>query len=628
MRLSFWLALGLGILAASALPPRPAHAAAGVLSYHARVVHHNRDNLSYVQGTIDMASSDFEELVERNFRLDWKQLPGRVLPVGDSLPSIWEVGGKSCQRLGEALPRYESPLLRHFIVGQVIPAPDAIKPGASYLSGQLVIQTATCDAERFEIVASFNGSALVVVGRREQRDGQSLTRDLAVLGPQSELYQYFIDDISWSPDPPQVAIALPAFNREDYVAFPEGASQPVAIRPIKDWLVFQAQLPSGRPLNLVFDSGAETMILDELVLKLDAKLSPAGELPVAGAYSVEPMRLYKGFSFEVGGVKFKNLPVFGTTLTSLTAGAGMRIHGVVGNEILQLCRLDIDLKDGQLKLAQLSEPGTPEGTQLKLTFINELPHVQAQVQGNEEALLLVDTGQRTPLSVNLDYLDQRALGDDLVMDGFLGDIAGGLVPRYMVEQLDVSIAGRTYREKSVDAAMDSTYSYEGVPVVGSIGFPLLARHFGGITFDYSRDAMFVRNPGDDLVFTGNPKAWDKPAGPDWRLASAGQPGSGATAAAAAQGTPAEDKPQDGDSRRPKLVAVKKREAKLPDMPLGNKAVADPLSLVRAAPPADAEDAPPESALSVAEQSFLMLLRDAGAALSKSLAASAQRYKQK
>jgi hypothetical protein len=38
---------------------------------------------------------------------------------------------------------------------------------------------------------------------------------------------------------------------------------------------------------------------------------------------------------------------------------------------------------------------------------------------------LLDTGQRTPLSVNLDYLDSHALGDSLVMNGFLGDIKIG-----------------------------------------------------------------------------------------------------------------------------------------------------------------------------------------------------------
>jgi hypothetical protein len=75
----------------------------------------------------------------------------------------------------------------------------------------------------------------------------------------------------------------------------------------------------------------------------------------------------------------------------------------------------------------------------------------------------------------------------------------------------VSLAGETYTEKVADASADSTFDYGGVPVIGSIGFPLLAHHFGGITFDYSRKLLTLRDPGQDRVFAGRPEAWTAPA---------------------------------------------------------------------------------------------------------------------
>jgi hypothetical protein len=326
-----------------------------------------------------------------------------------------------------------------------------------------------------------------------------------VLGPGGELYQYLLDEVQLGEAQP---IALPTFDPQQYVAFPAGDSTPVATRPIKDWLIFQAELPTGRKLNLLFDSGADTMIVDDMVLRLDAGLDPVGETLVDSGIGSGMMKLYQGFGFKVGGVEFKNLPVMGGTLTSVTAGGGgVRIHGIVGNEILQLCQLDLDLAGGTLRLRRPDSP-EPGGTQkLPLTFIQQLPHIYANVADKGPALLLLDTGQRTPLSLNLDYLDEHKMADSLVMDGFLGGIKGGLLPRYMLEKVQVGIGNESYTEKTVDATPISTFEYEGIPVAGAVGFSMLARHFGGLTFDYRRRALYLRDPGENLLFTGRPEAW-------------------------------------------------------------------------------------------------------------------------
>ena len=71
--------------------------------------------------------------------------------------------------------------------------------------------------------------------------------------------------------------------------------------------------------------------------------------------------------------------------------------------------------------------------------------------------------------MNIDYLEDYNLGDDLVMNGFHSDITGGLRPRYMIEELGLSLAGHKYEERVVDAMMEASFNHEGVPVVGSIG---------------------------------------------------------------------------------------------------------------------------------------------------------------
>jgi len=574
-----------------------AQAGSGSLAYAARVVHNNRSQLSYVDGRIDLASGDYDERVERSYNLNWRELPGQMLPTTPALPSVWGVGGRTAQRYGTAqqtggnLPRFDSPLLRHFIVGQVLADVEALQPQQTFLSGQLVIQSVDVQDGSFEVVASFRGAALVAVGRRADVDGKKLVRDVAVLGPEGELYQYFIDEMHWSADPPAQPIALPPFNAADYVTFPAGEAQPVPIRPVKDWLVFQATLPDGRPLNLVFDSGAEKMIIDDWVLKLDAGLKPHGDLAVSGALESGQMQQYDGFAFNIGGVQFKNLSVVGTQLTSLGIGANMRIHGIVGNEILQLCRIDFDLESGEMRLSQPGNDTAPGGEQLALTFIKELPHVEAQVADGSTALMLLDTGQRAPLSVNLDWLDSEKLGDKLKMSGFLGDITGGLAPRYIMEDLDLSLGGQTYHEKAVDAAMDYTFQYDGIPVVGSIGFSLLARHFGGITFDYSHKLLYLRDPAENHEFFGQPEAWAK-AGP-----AAEGAGAESVASAAAETTPAQQVAAAVvpplDPRRP--VLLRDHDASSDDprasyqLDAAGDSAADPLQLVRASPPEGGDD---------------------------------------
>lgn len=539
------------------------NAAQGSLTYTARVVHNNRSALSYVSGRVDFATGDFEEHVDQSYLLDWKQLPARMTPSSCALPSVWGVDGRSAQELGAALPRIDSPLLRHFIAGQLLGAPEAVQPGREFLLGQLKIGTVKVDAWGFEIVASFRGAPLVLVGRSSpgEHGGRTQLHDLAVLGPSSELYQYFFEQVAYSPTALTPLPVLPVLDRARYVSFPAGAAQSVAIRPVKDWLVFQASLPNGRPLNLVFDSGAEQMVIDDLVLKLDSRLKPVGDMAVSGALADSPMQLYEGFSFNVGGVQFKNLSVAGTSLTQLGYGADVRIHGIVGNEMLQLCQLDLDLENGKLTLIP---PGTAEpqalaaGTQeLPLTFIRELPHVAATVHNDKPALLLLDTGQRTPLSVNMDFLEHYKLSDSMKMNGFLGDITGGLLPRYIVENLPVTLGSSTYTEKVADAGADSTFDYGGVPVIGSIGFPLLARHFGGITFDYSRKLLTLRQPGENRVFAGRPEAWIAPA-----TLVATTPPTTPAAPAAAGNTPAET----DDAAAARSVPARSQPGPVPEPP--------------------------------------------------------------
>jgi hypothetical protein len=555
-------------------------AGTGTLTYRARVVHNNRATVSYVAGVVDLASGDFDEQVERSFSLDWQRLPGRVTESRPALPDIWSVGGRVAQRYAGSPPTYDSELLRHFILGRVLTGVEQLAPEQQYLNGQLVIGSVSHDEQGFEVVASFRGTALVVAGRYHDVDGLRAPSDFVVLGPASELYQYFFTDMRWQDGPPATPITLPQFNPADYVTFPKNGVQPVAIRPVKDWLVFQATLPNGRPLNLVFDSGAETMIVDDWVLQLDSDLQPVGEMPVSGGLASGTMQLYEGFSFVVGGVEFKNLAVAGTQLTMLGFGADLRIHGIVGGDILRLCQLDLDLDGGQLKLSPLGQAQPPAGEAVPLTIIQELPHVTAQVHGTGDALLLLDTGQRTSLQVNLDWLDSYQLGDELMLNGFLGDVAGGLTPRYIIEQLDLQLGQERYTEKTVDASLDSTFTYDGLPVVGSIGFPLLARHFGGITFDYSQKLVYLRDPGDH-TFLGQPDAWPdmaikpvKRTSPWHRTDLAGGQAAAGTAPAAGG----------GDQRRPvlSLRSADELRAALESGAYTGPSTADPLDLVAGA----------------------------------------------
>ncbi len=557
-------------------------AAEGSVSYRARVVHDERQNISYVDGRVDLASNAYEEIVGQSYTFSWRSMPAQMISTRSAMPSIWSTGSRSAQKLGDAFPRFDSPLLRHFVVGRVIADPMAIEAGQTFLGDQLKIDSVEFDEDSFEIIAMFRGSPLVVFGKLQQDAGHTLAGDFGVLDAAGELYQYFIDEISYSPQQLASLPVLPEFDPQQYVQFRDG-SQQVPIKPVKDWLVFQASLPNGRPLNLVFDSGAEQMIIDDLVLQLDAGLHPEGNVKVGGALENENMQIYGGFGFEVGGVSFRNMPVIGTQLTSLGYGADMRIHGIVGNEILQLCRLDLDLDKGLMTLNPPGQGARPSGQELALTFIRDLPHVEAEVNDSGPSLLLLDTGQRAPLSMNLDWVEERKLADDLKMNGFLGDVTGGFAPRYILEELDINFAGQDYPARVVDAGYDRSYAFRGQQVIGAIGFPMLSQHFGGITFDYSQRKVYLRNPGMDLNFTGSEAAWDFESRFTY-LADAAPVSDDSRALAAGDADPFTSI-EDVDSRRPDLLRDgdkrKPRDERDPqDWVDRVKAVHDPLNLLR------------------------------------------------
>ena len=556
--------------------------AEGSVTYRARIVHDDRANISYVDGHVDLNSNSYEELVGQSYAFNWRSMPAQMISTTSALPAIWANGSRTAQRLGEAFPRYDSPLLRHFIVSRVIADPTSLAAGQEYLGGQLQIGSTEFTDDSFEVIASFRGSPLVVFGKLQQSAGHSLAGDFGVLDVHGELYQYFIDEIEYSPQQLASLPNLPEFDPQQYVSFSDGSVQ-VPIKPVKDWLVFQARLPNGRPLNLVFDSGAEQMIVDDMVLQLDAGLHAQGNIKVGGALENENMQLYDGFSFDVGGVSFRNMPVIGTQLTTLGYGADMRIHGIVGNEILQLCRLDLDMERGLMTLNPPGSGSPPGGQELALTFIRDLPHVEADVNDSGPSLLLLDTGQRAPLSMNLDWVEERKLSDDLKMNGFLGDVTGGFAPRYILEELDINLAGRDYPTRVVDAGYERSYDYRGQQVIGAIGFPMLSSHFGGITFDYSQRKIYLRNPGNDLNFTGNEEAWD-PLTRFTYIASADAALDDSNNLAAGDADPF-DSMEQSDPRRPNLLRdgdkrKPRDERSEQDWVDRVKAVHDPLHLLR------------------------------------------------
>lgn len=525
----------------------------GAIKYRASVVHNNRSYMSIVNGIVDLESGDFREEIEKSFFLNWKQVPAGFSPIGAALPLVVRVDGKIAHHFKSGLPSFDSPLLRHFVISEIISGAGRIAKGGLFLEGQLEIIEVQEDQAGFEYICSFLGSPLVIVGKRAQDAGRWLIQDIAVLGATEEMYQYIMDEIVWTSGPPAVSPKLPIFEPSDYVTFPKNGSQPVPIRPIKDWLVFQGSLPNGRPLNLVLDSGSETTIIDDMVLELDARLEPEGEMLVAGAFQTETMELYTGFNFNVGGVEFSNLPVAGTALTSLAYGAGLRIHGIVGSDVLRLCRLDIDLVNGTLTLSPPNSSAKQEGVKLPLTFIHDLPHIPADVLGMSGSLLLLDTGQRSSLQVNIDLLEANQLDDELIMNGFLSGIAGGLQPRYMLENLTVEIAGQSFEEKAVDALMANSYNFRGQKVVGTVGFTMLSGHYSGVSINYQNKQIFLQGGQVRREFVGKPEAWDTPSAPLGSYFALGSDEAGGQA----------ELPQ---SVWPKEVSSSKRPARLGESP--------------------------------------------------------------
>jgi hypothetical protein len=103
----------------------------------------------------------------------------------------------------------------------------------------------------------------------------------------------------------------------------------------------------GSEYNFLFDTGAITIVSDEILQKLQLKESFSNNLIDAGG-SVQKEKFYQLEGLSIGTTLFKNISVASKDLSSLSTNLCVKLDGLLGSNIIRTLNWKIDYKNSTL----------------------------------------------------------------------------------------------------------------------------------------------------------------------------------------------------------------------------------------------------------------------------------------
>lgn len=261
-----------------------------------------------------------------------------------------------------------------------------------------------------------------------------------------------------------------------------------------------AKTPSGRPLSMILDTGADYNALnaslrDELEVKHTIEVS----LDEAGT-GESKTRLYftKTIPLEVMGVHL-HANILGP-LSKLEVGIGRPIDGILGAEIFNCCVVEIDYLAQSITLHP-SKTYTPagKGEIISILLQGRRPFIQARIglPGLDpiEGKFIIDTGDSSGLSLHAPIVQEHNLlahaGN--VIPHFTSGIAGE-AREYLCRAESLQVGAFVIHRPIVALSQAEKGSTADESYAGAIGGEILRRF--KVVLDYSRRQMILESNSD------------------------------------------------------------------------------------------------------------------------------------
>ena len=259
-------------------------------------------------------------------------------------------------------------------------------------------------------------------------------------------------------------------------------------------VLLQAKVNDSAPVWFIFDTGAESTVIDAGLAKT-LRLKPAGKIVGTGGAGTAEAVKFKAASMQLPNIEISNVTVYGLPIDSFSTPLGKRIGGVVGYDIIKEFVVEIDYAAQKINLYKpASYQYSGAGEIFPLTFEENMPFVQASiafegrmpVSGKFE----IDSGSTGTILFNTPFVKKHQLLKSIAQtsETRIGGV-GGTAQAYLGRVKSLAL-GRFALENPVARFSQSTRGdYASAKYDGLIGGEIL-RRFKTI-FDYSRKRMIL-----------------------------------------------------------------------------------------------------------------------------------------
>jgi membrane-associated protease RseP (regulator of RpoE activity) len=258
--------------------------------------------------------------------------------------------------------------------------------------------------------------------------------------------------------------------------------------------LLQAKVNDSAPVWFIFDTGAESTVIDAELAKT-LGLKPAGKIVgTGGAGTAEAVR-FKSVSLRLPNIEISNLTIYGLPIDSFSAPLGKKIGGVIGYDIIKEFVVEIDYAARKINFYKPeSYQYSGAGEVFALAFEENMPFIRANVALEGRAPISgkfeIDSGSTGAVLFNTPFVKKHALLKSIAQtsETRIGGV-GGTAQAYLGRVKSITV-GRFTLEKVVARFSQSTRGdYASAKFHGLIGGEIL-RRFKTI-FDYSRRRMIL-----------------------------------------------------------------------------------------------------------------------------------------
>lgn len=195
-------------------------------------------------------------------------------------------------------------------------------------------------------------------------------------------------------------------------SFPPGGSIGVPFTIGENLILISASVNDKTGI-FIFDTGAETTVVDgDFSSKVGLRQS--GRMTGTGAAGTATAGILKGGTLTIGGLTAHGITLYSLDLAFLSSGFGLRIDGVIGNDVIKRTVAEIDYANTRLTLykADTYKPN-PHAEVLPLTIKDGLPFIETEVTPIEgrplHALMEIDTGSTGAVLLNAPFVQKNKL---------------------------------------------------------------------------------------------------------------------------------------------------------------------------------------------------------------------------